>query len=284
MNVTVEDLRGTIIPRSDQLNTDQLLGGPLIIKVTEVRVGTSSEQPVSIFHDMDPARPYRPCLTMRKVLVLAWGADGREWIGRSIELYADPSVKFGGDTVGGIRISRLSDIPKGIKVSLTATKGRKALHEIGLLKVSNALHEVLEAIAAAEGKSGLDKAKAKAKELKSPADAELALSAYKKRVEALKEQAAGKTVDRSTAQIDPADRPDTGADPKDSQTPQRQDQKEHPQASGGPVVKYAVLADRVQRAADRDVAELVLDEGRALPADQQADLRRVFDERWPAEA
>ncbi len=29
MNATVEDLRATIIPKSDQLNSEQLLGGPM---------------------------------------------------------------------------------------------------------------------------------------------------------------------------------------------------------------------------------------------------------------
>jgi hypothetical protein len=269
MNATVEDLRGTIIPRSDQLNTDQLLGGPLIIKVTDVRVGSSPEQPVSIFHDMDPARAYKPCLTMRKVLVLAWGPDGRKWIGRSIELYADQSVKFGGEAVGGIRISRLSDIPKEIKVSLTATKGRKALHEIAPLKISDALTEVLADIAAATGRESLKKARAKAEALKSPADVELAVAAYKKRVDALKEKAASST---------PSDRPDPNTESDAHDQPQRGDDKEHPVA-----VTYSRLADRVNRAADREAAELVLDEGRVLPADQQGELSKLVDAKFPVE-
>lgn len=48
-----------------------------------------------------------------------------------------------------------------------------------------------------------------------------------------------------------------------------------------PKVTYAVLADRVNKAADRDAAALVLDEARALPADQQKDLQTAFDERFP---
>lgn len=232
----VTDLRSTIIPKSDQLNTDQLLGGPLVITVTDVRVSASTEQPVSILHDTDPARPYKPCLTMRKVLVLAWGADGTKWIGRSMELYAEPSVKFGGEVVGGIRISRLTDIPKEIKVSLTATKGRKTMHEIGPLKLSGPLQDVLQAIAAATGKSGLDKAKAMAKELKSPADAELALAAYRKRVEALREKAAaGQT---------------PGATTDDAHHPR----EEGAGASNGASVTatYAEVATALSKAANRD--------------------------------
>jgi hypothetical protein len=291
MPTEVQDLRSTIVPKSDQLNTDQLLGGPLVITVKEVRVGSSEEQPVSIFYATDPARPYKPCKTMRKVLIHAWGPDGRQWVGKSMELYAEPSVKFGGELVGGIRISRLTDIPKEIKVSLTATKGRKTLHEIGLLELSKELTEVLEAIAAATGRESLQRAKAMAQKLRSDEDVAHALAAYQKKVEALKEKAAAaQTVDRSTSQIDPADRPDTGADPKDSPAPTG-DAPEHPQAhgqrpagdaiGGAPVVTYAKLADRIQKASDRDVAVLVLDEGRALPADQQRDLQKVFDEKFP---
>lgn len=130
----VSNLSSTIIPRSDQWNAEQLLNGPLTITVTDVRLGSTEEQPISIFHAHDPARPYKPCKTMRKVLIFAWGENGHDWIGRSMTLYNDPAVKFGGMDVGGIRISHLSDIPKDIKVSLTATKGKKALHEIKVLQ------------------------------------------------------------------------------------------------------------------------------------------------------
>lgn len=136
MSSDVHDLRATIIPRSDQLNSEQLLGGPMILTVTDVRAGGGEDQPVSIYYEADPGRPYKPCKTMRKVLILAWGPDGTKWVGKSMELYCDPSVKFGGEMVGGIRISRLTDIEKAIKVSLTATKGRKAMHEIGLLQMT----------------------------------------------------------------------------------------------------------------------------------------------------
>lgn len=125
----VLDLRPTIVPKSDQLNADQLVGGPMTITVTRVSA-TSGDQPVTINYEGDKGRPYKPCLTMRKVLVLAWGHDGNKWPGRSMRVYNDPDVKFGKDLVGGVRISHLSDIPKDIKVSLAVTKGKKALYEI----------------------------------------------------------------------------------------------------------------------------------------------------------
>jgi hypothetical protein len=194
----VRDLRSTIIPRSDQLNSEQLLGGPMIITVSDVRAGSGADQPVSVYYELDPARPFKPCKTMRKLLIFAWGQDGTQWIGKSMELFNEPSVKFGGEEVGGIRISRMSDInPRGIDISLTATKGRKEKHRVELLKASAELTAALAAIEAATNKAGLEKAKALAKAL-APADAESALAAYKRKVESLKAAAAPKSDTAST--------------------------------------------------------------------------------------
>lgn len=143
----VTDLRGTIVPKSDQLNADQLIGGPMTITVTRVSAN-SGEQPVTVHYDGDKGRPFKPCLTMRKVLVLAWGHDGTQWPGKSMRVYNDPDVRFGKDLVGGVRISHLSHIPADIKVSLAVTKGKKALYEIKRLADGDA--EFIAAIRAAE--------------------------------------------------------------------------------------------------------------------------------------
>ena len=130
------DLRPTIVPKSDQLNSEQLLTGPMTIKVTGVTVSNNAEQPVAIAYEGDDGRPYKPCKTMRKVLILAWGHNGSEWAGKSMTLYNDPAVKFGGQSVGGIRISHVSHIEKDFGVALTATKGKKTLHTIKALKAA----------------------------------------------------------------------------------------------------------------------------------------------------
>ena len=186
--IDVSDLRPTIVPKSDQLNSEQLLGGPITVRVSDVRVGSSDEQPIIVHYEGENGRPFKPCKTMRKVLILGWGPDGREWVGKSMTLYNDPQVKFGGAEVGGIRISHMSDIPAGIKVSLTATKGKKALHTIARLEVDNgpALTDVLAAIVAATNRETLAAAKLLAEQLRNAADVTLAVSAYKTRVAELK--------------------------------------------------------------------------------------------------
>ena len=132
----ISNLSDTIVPKSDQLNADQLLGGSMTITVTDVRRGQSDDQPVIVHYQGDEGRPYKPCKTMRKVLILAWGHNGSEWAGKSMTLFHDPAVKFGGQSVGGIRISHVSHIERDIAVALTATKGKKTLHAIKALKVA----------------------------------------------------------------------------------------------------------------------------------------------------
>lgn len=122
---SIADLRDTIVPKSDQLNSEQLLGGPITVTVTDVRRGGGEEQPVIVHYEGEGGRPYKPCKSMRKILVFAWGPNGADWIGRSMTLYNRPDVKFGGEEVGGIRISHLSHIEKDIAVALTSTRGRK---------------------------------------------------------------------------------------------------------------------------------------------------------------
>ena len=130
----ISNLNDTIVPKSDQLNADQLVSGPMTITVTSVRRGTD-DQPVIVGYSGDEGRPYKPCKTMRKALIFAWGEDGREWIGKTMTLHNDPSVKFGGVKVGGIRISHLSHIQRDIALSLNTTRGKKEEFIIRKLEV-----------------------------------------------------------------------------------------------------------------------------------------------------
>ena len=185
MQVDVSNLRPTIIPKSDQLNADQLVGGPLTIVVTEVRVSSSDDQPVIIHYEGDNGRPFKPCKTMRKLLIFAWGEDGRLWSGRAMRLYHDASVRFGKDEVGGIRISHMTDIEKEIRVNLAATKGKKSLYSIEPLVVPT-IDEVLTAIEAASNRETLAHARGLAEQLVRQADLEQAKLAYTAKVQALK--------------------------------------------------------------------------------------------------
>lgn len=118
------DLTQSIAPRSDQLNADDLMAGPVTVTIQEVTAGTP-EQPVNVALEEFPGRAYRPSKSMRRVMVLAWGPEASAYAGRRITLYRNPEITFGKDKVGGIEISHLSNLPKPLTVALTATRGKR---------------------------------------------------------------------------------------------------------------------------------------------------------------
>jgi len=119
------DLSKTIIPKSDQLNADDLVGGSKTITVRKVSQGADDTQPVNIYYFGDDNKPYKPCKSMRRLLVQLWGVDGSQFVGRSLTLYRDDSVMFAGVEVGGIRISHVTDIQQATKVLITTAKSKR---------------------------------------------------------------------------------------------------------------------------------------------------------------
>lgn len=132
----MNDMRGAIVPKSDQLNADDLLTGPITITVSSVNVKPTPEQPVAISYEGDKGKPYKPCKSMCRVLVSLWGPDAAKYAGRSMTLYCDPKVRWGGMEVGGIRISHLSHIEGERTLALTMTKGNKRPHVVKPLAVA----------------------------------------------------------------------------------------------------------------------------------------------------
>jgi hypothetical protein len=123
----------TIVAKSDQLNADDLVGGKEpVVQVTHVAKVTG-EQPV-VIAITGGHQPWKPCKTMRRVLVATWGADASQWVGRWMQLYRDDTVKWSNVPVGGIRIKAMSHIPKRVTLSLAETKGKKVMHTIEILK------------------------------------------------------------------------------------------------------------------------------------------------------
>lgn len=132
MNET-SDMSGAIIPKSDQVNAEDFIAGPRTFRIEEVQIRSAAEQPVSI-RLAGEARVWRPCKSMCRVLVHAWGPDAKAYEGRSVTLYRDPSVKWGGMQVGGIRISHMSHIERDMVMALTETKGKRAPFQVKVLR------------------------------------------------------------------------------------------------------------------------------------------------------
>lgn len=120
------NMLATIVPKSDQLNSDDLIGRSLTITITKVDITAGTEQPVSLHFEGDGGKPYKACKSMRRVLVQAWGPDAKVYEGRSLTLFRDPAVLWAGQQVGGIRISHMSDIKGPLTMALTATKKTRA--------------------------------------------------------------------------------------------------------------------------------------------------------------
>ncbi len=117
------DLTESIAPRSDQVNADDLIAGPATYTVREV-VNGKAEQPFD-FMLVETNRAYRPSKTMRRVIVAAWGTEAANYAGRRLALYRDPTIKFGGQAVGGIRISHMSHIDDTVSILAQVTRGKR---------------------------------------------------------------------------------------------------------------------------------------------------------------
>lgn len=129
MSQPIEDLSPLAEPKSDQLNADDLIGGPITVTVTGVVHGPDAQQAVEI--QLAGHKPYRPCKSMRRVLIAVWGPRPAEWPPQArMTLYRDPGVKFGGMEVGGIRISHMSGIDQPVSLALTVTRAKRMRYTV----------------------------------------------------------------------------------------------------------------------------------------------------------
>lgn len=123
--MTTSDMAAAVAAKSDQLNADELMTGPITVTIERAYVKPDSEQPAVLELVERPGKPYKPGRSMSRVLVAAWGPDSSKYAGQKLTLYRDPNVKFGGILVGGIRISHMTGINKPLTVALTVKRGSK---------------------------------------------------------------------------------------------------------------------------------------------------------------
>lgn len=125
------DMRTVTQPKSDQINADDLVAGPMTIRVRDIKISPGIEQPVSIYFDGSD-KAFRPCKTMARMMSAPnlWGPDAKQYIGRSLTLYRDPDVKWGGLAIGGIRISHMSHIDGPVKMAVAESKAKRKIHTV----------------------------------------------------------------------------------------------------------------------------------------------------------
>jgi hypothetical protein len=141
-NPTPEEVRASIVPKSDQLNADNLLTGPITVTITGVRRG-DKDQPIIV--DIEGYQPYKPCKTMRRVLIATFGDDPKDWRGHRMTLYCDPDVMWAGVKIGGIRISHLSGLDNPRTFMLTQTRGKRT--EVTIQPLADYSKEIAAALA-----------------------------------------------------------------------------------------------------------------------------------------
>ena len=130
MSVDV-DIRAATKPKSDQLNYETFLTGPQTFTVSKVTPG-DRDHPVFIHMNECPATPYKPSKGMLKCIAQpdGWGDKSSQWVGKSITLYGDPTVIYGGVEVGGIKVAALSDINGDYETLISARRGVRKPHLI----------------------------------------------------------------------------------------------------------------------------------------------------------
>lgn len=131
------DVSKYMLAKSDQLNADDLIGGPITVTITAVHEA-GGDQPIVLSYENDNGRPWKPCKTMLRLIARSWTKYAQSWVGKSLTLYNDPDVTWAGKKVGGIRVSHMSDIDKKISINLSASKTSKRAHTVLPLEASPA--------------------------------------------------------------------------------------------------------------------------------------------------
>lgn len=129
----MNELIETLAPKSDQLNATDLIAGPRRLKITKVVLNDDPKQKASIFFEGDNGKPYKPCLSMRRLLVLIYG-KGTSLTGKEIVVFRDPEVVYAGEKVGGIVISHASHITTTQRHVLPVSKGKNRVYVVEPLK------------------------------------------------------------------------------------------------------------------------------------------------------
>ena len=120
---SVIEILQTVAPKSDQLNAEDLIGGPRTIKVTRMSAMKEPDQPIAIYFEGGNGKPYKPGKSMRRVLLRIWGNDGASYAGRQMTIYLDDAVQFGGVAVGEIRISHMSGVTEAKLTRIAMSRG-----------------------------------------------------------------------------------------------------------------------------------------------------------------
>jgi hypothetical protein len=110
------------LSNSEQLDAVDIFE-PALVSIKSVTPGIDEKRPAAVKLHEYP-RPWYPCLSVRRLLISAWGGESEGWVGKYMIIHNDQSVEFGNKTVGGIRITAISGIPGNIRLLAQEKRGK----------------------------------------------------------------------------------------------------------------------------------------------------------------
>ena len=132
--MTEMNIREFITIKSDRMNYEDFITGPQSFTIE--RLGKKNDQGndrLLIFMKGRPDTPFWVPKGMAKCLAnpSGWGnAPFSEWIGRSMTLFGEPTVVYGGKELGGVRISHISHIDAPYTTKISLRRGVRIDYEI----------------------------------------------------------------------------------------------------------------------------------------------------------
>ena len=77
-------LAEALAPRSDQLNADDLIPGPRVLKITNAKISSEERQKKIVLNfEGDQGKPWKPCKTMGRAMVIAWAiTEESQFVGK----------------------------------------------------------------------------------------------------------------------------------------------------------------------------------------------------------
>jgi hypothetical protein len=128
------DITKTMVGKTDQLNAYDLLSGPRTIRIRKAEL-VKGDQPLALYFDGDDGKPWKPALTVRRILGMVWGLDAEKWIGLHCTIWCDEKVRFGGADVGGIRVSHMEGLSQPKKLNLATARSARGNFTVQPLKI-----------------------------------------------------------------------------------------------------------------------------------------------------
>lgn len=122
----VTDAREFMVIKSDQMNYEDFISGPQAFIITKLgRKMDKGEPRLMVYLSGREKTPWIPSKGMVKCLsnISGWGPNLKDWIGRSITLFGEPTVMFGGKELGGIRVSHISHIEEQYVTKISERRG-----------------------------------------------------------------------------------------------------------------------------------------------------------------